>query len=297
MSQNHRSILIFVTCVMILTVMPVLFYSKLTRLHSKIPFSGGKACSLSSEGSPVIRRIYQTWKSHSLPPRFQRYSATWKQCFPTWKYSLWNDTENRELIRVQFPWFLETYDTFEKNIHRADAVRYFHMYLFGGIYSDLDNECLKAFDDLLKNYSLVLGGMEGGCGAQMNNLCVQNSFFYSRPGHPIWMEVVHRMMQMVKKGEHKRRAEYVTGPIMMVAVFHEFLPTYPHLTWKVYPPEYFNPFSWSNNSHPIPSACKDLNRMSEEEYWKCRNYFIQRNTSYIIQYHIQTWLNGNTLRN
>ena len=47
---------------------------------------------------------------------------------------------NRELIRVYYPWFLEVYDSFEKNVMRADAARVFYMHKFGGIYMDLDFE-------------------------------------------------------------------------------------------------------------------------------------------------------------
>jgi len=38
----------------------------------------------------------------------------------------------------EYPWFLETFDSYPYNIERADVIRYFALYHFGGIYLDLD---------------------------------------------------------------------------------------------------------------------------------------------------------------
>ena len=53
---------------------------------------------------------------------------------------LWTDAMNRELIRRHYPFFLETYDSFELNIMRADSARVFYMHRYGGVYMDLDFE-------------------------------------------------------------------------------------------------------------------------------------------------------------
>jgi Glycosyltransferase sugar-binding region containing DXD motif len=55
--------------------------------------------------------------------------------------------------------FLETYDAFDKNILRVDAVRYMYMHRFGGVYVDLDFEAVGAMDKVLKDKAVVLGRM------------------------------------------------------------------------------------------------------------------------------------------
>lgn len=52
----------------------------------------------------------------------------------------------------------------------------------------------------------------------------------------------------------------------------------------IYPPHYFNPFSWMTNKI---KACKDYNTMTEQEALECRKAFTK--TSYVIQYHAHTW--------
>jgi mannosyltransferase OCH1-like enzyme len=40
---------------------------------------------------------------------------------------------------VEYPWFLDTYDGYPYPVQRTDAIRYFLIRHFGGVYIDLDN--------------------------------------------------------------------------------------------------------------------------------------------------------------
>jgi inositol phosphorylceramide mannosyltransferase catalytic subunit len=52
---------------------------------------------------------------------------------------LWTDNSSRNFIEIQYPWFLSTYDGYRFPVQRVDALRYFLMLHYGGIYIDLDN--------------------------------------------------------------------------------------------------------------------------------------------------------------
>ena len=83
--------------------------------------------------------IYQTWKSKtSLPENFAHWRASFARLNPGYSLLLWDDADNRQFIADHFAWFLPTYDGFPQEIFRVDAVRYFFLYLHGGIYVDLD---------------------------------------------------------------------------------------------------------------------------------------------------------------
>jgi inositol phosphorylceramide mannosyltransferase catalytic subunit len=58
---------------------------------------------------------------------------------------LWTDKSAREFIASEYPWFLETFDGYQFPIQRADAIRYFVLAYYGGIYIDLDDVCLIFF--------------------------------------------------------------------------------------------------------------------------------------------------------
>ena len=101
---------------------------------------------------PITKRtIFQTWKDKNVPSRWRKAQASVVVMNPTWDYVLLTDEDNEELIRKHFPMFLETFVNLPHDIQRADAVRYAIMYVYGGVYIDLDYVALKPFDSLFSN--------------------------------------------------------------------------------------------------------------------------------------------------
>jgi len=65
----------------------------------------------------------------------------------------WTDEDIREFIRKFYPDFLELHDQYPYNIQRADMIRYFILYHYGGIYSDLDLYPTESIRDYLHGYT------------------------------------------------------------------------------------------------------------------------------------------------
>ena len=98
-----------------------------------------KKCEQDGKRSPMIPRIiHQTYKTRDLPERWKDTPETWKRHHPEWTYMFWSDHDNRELIKRVDPEFLPSYDAYKYPIQRADAVRYYILKHYGGIYVDLD---------------------------------------------------------------------------------------------------------------------------------------------------------------
>ncbi|MCA1553972.1 MAG: glycosyltransferase, group 2 family protein, partial [Chloroflexi bacterium] len=109
------------------------------------------------DADSIPKIIHQTWKTRELPDRWQRLQRTWLEMHPHWEYRLWTDEDNRAFIQTYYPWFLSIYDSYPQSNFRADAFRYFVMAHYGGVYVDLDCECLRPLDTLLHGEQLVLG--------------------------------------------------------------------------------------------------------------------------------------------
>jgi Glycosyltransferase sugar-binding region containing DXD motif len=86
-----------------------------------------RECSPGSQ-PPIPKIIHQSWKTNELPTKYHRWASTWKTIHPDWEYKLWSDTDNINLVRNDFPWFLKTYTDFKQNINRADSARYLYMF-------------------------------------------------------------------------------------------------------------------------------------------------------------------------
>ena len=105
------------------------------------------------------RLIFQTWKSRvSMPANYARWSASLRKMNPGFAYFLWDDFDNRNFIEQYYPWFLAVYDAYPREIYRADAVRYFFLYQFGGLYADMDTECLRPVERFSRP---AMSGWEG----------------------------------------------------------------------------------------------------------------------------------------
>lgn len=98
---------------------------------------------------------------------------------------LWTDAGSREFIATQYPWFLDTFDNYTYNIERADAIRYFVLHHYGGIYVDLDIGCLRPMDQLLV-YPVIL--------PVTTPVGISNDLIFSEKGHPFMEQTIHNLV-------------------------------------------------------------------------------------------------------
>jgi hypothetical protein len=152
----------------------------------------------------IPQLIHQTWKDADVPLEWQKWAASWRRHHPDWGYRLWTDADNRAFLQEHYPWFLPVYDGYPEAIMRADAIRYFLLDHFGGLYVDMDFECLQSVSGILDGRDLVLG-----CEPEVHTRLllarrrgfgriVGNAFIASRPGHPFWAHV-HRQLVSAHK--------------------------------------------------------------------------------------------------
>jgi len=171
-------------------------------------------------GVPKI--IHQQWKDDVVPEGpFEEWHLLWKTLYPEPEYEhmLWTDESGRDLIKNEFPWFLEAYDGFYMNIQRADAVRYFVLHKYGGVYADLDYEPLtdRIWDHLpWDRVSLIESPYK-------INEMVQNSFMASTVNDPFWNITFEILLE--RKNSHKVLSS--TGPAMV----DEAMRRSPDKTW------------------------------------------------------------------
>lgn len=99
---------------------------------------------------------------------FRVSNGSWQRWHPSWRYVFWNDTdlhskdaENPDLepfVAKHFPFFLPTWRLLCQRIMRFDVARYMWLYVYGGLYVDLDMEALRSAEPVLRGASLVLVG-------------------------------------------------------------------------------------------------------------------------------------------
>jgi len=124
---------------------------------------------------------------------------------PSWKYVFWTDRDNRELFRTYLPQYLETYDRMTVGVQRADMARYAILYIAGGVYADLDFDCVKDFDEVLQREDIRTKGAFISSEPWLQTLLLYgketvacNAIMGSVPGHPLWLAMLDRIDQRIK---------------------------------------------------------------------------------------------------
>ncbi|KAA0579339.1 glycosyltransferase [Azospirillum sp. Sh1] len=151
--------------------------------------------------SPIPRLIHQTWKTRDVPPEFQALQRSWIDRNPGFEYRFWTDEDIGRFIAEEHPALLPVFHGYADPIARIDLARYLILRRFGGVYADLDFECLRPIDGLLEGRSFVVGlePEEHGRLAKAVErglpriLCP--SFLASVPGHPFWDHLLDRLVE------------------------------------------------------------------------------------------------------
>jgi len=151
---------------------------------------GNATCS-----SRIPRIIHQSYKTAELPARWAKTPEQWRKHHPDFEYRFWSDFDNRELIRLQYPWMLETYDSYPFPIQRADAARYFVILTYGGVYADLDVKPLRDISELLCK---VDRETEQLLVAETPNLGLTNAFFAGTPQSEPLLKLVHKLPSLAR---------------------------------------------------------------------------------------------------
>lgn len=132
----------------------------------------------------IPRILHQSWKSETLPPRWTSVSQGCRDMMPDYEYKLWTDASAREFIAEHYSWFLDTFDGYTYPIQRADAIRYFVLYHYGGVYLDLDIGCLRPLDPLL-TFPIIL--------PKTIPVGVSNDLMFAEKNHPFMWQTMHNL--------------------------------------------------------------------------------------------------------
>ena len=232
-----------------------------------------------SDNEMIPKLIHQTWKNKRVPAQFTAFTNSWKKHHASWEYRLWDDKDNREFIQKWYPWFLPIFDIYSFDIQRADAVRYFILYKYGGLYVDLDYECFKPVECLLSEKSAAFAiEAEVNCRQDGVKQIISNAFMASEPRHPFFYAVMKSLITYTsKKTGFDQFILDTTGPFMLNRVFENYQNQH---EIKLIPSKYVSPL----NYREAEAFLKDEN--SEETGMKLKD-------AYAVHYHVGSWWKKN----
>ena len=134
----------------------------------------------------IPRRFHHIWLGGTLPDAAARMIDTWRAHHPKWEFCLWTDGHLPDMPHLDRHFRAAT-----TAAGKADMLRYEVIAASGGVYVDIDIECLRPIDELLVGcrcfaaceYDPVTYGLTGPTG-------ITNAIFGATAGHPAILKIL-----------------------------------------------------------------------------------------------------------
>ena len=175
----------------------------------------------------IPKIIHNTYKNHDLPDMYKRCQTEIKRLHPDFEYRFYTDDDMDRVMKTEFPDYYDKFNELPRMIMKIDMFRYFLMYKYGGLYTDMDYLMLNPFD--LINESVVIP-----CNREdkdENPTCLGNCIFASEPNHPFWKSLMDTLFKIDRtKFDYNKDANIDgnilgTGPMFVFAMWKEYSTT------------------------------------------------------------------------
>ena len=200
--------------------------------------------------------LWQTAKDPQLGPKQAAARQTWFDQNPGLFYTLHDDQECDAFVATHYGGSVyDVYKGFPLNIMRADFWRYLVIYVHGGIYGDVDTECITSIkdwfpprrrtaDDHYDHYMDDVANAEPYFNLSWDDCAavvgmehadhISNWTFAAVPGHPFFRQVIEMVVERAQKGIQTWNDDLVhrhTGPQLMTEAVVTFLQMKSKVDW------------------------------------------------------------------
>jgi mannosyltransferase OCH1-like enzyme len=224
--------------------------------------------------SKNIKYLHQIWydfgKGKTPPSKYQQYSEDWKRFHPNRKYILWNEQMGDALLKEHYPRYYNLYKNVQYPVMKVDLLRYCLMAIYGGIYADMDYQCLRNIDEYLDQTTETVFFNEASISlirpiSSPINIC--NSLIISKISEEntlFWNALLESIEKQIKSHPHNRIYGYniyyvvtTTGPIFLSRFREKYLKDQPEFEKNIgsLPRDQFN---YCNDCRCFPSYDQPL---------------------------------------
>ena len=176
----------------------------------------------------IPKIIHHIWMGkNEIPDLNIKCAESIKKTNSDFEYKLWKDDDVNNMMKNDFPEYYEKFNELPRMIMKIDMFRYFLMYKYGGLYTDMDYYMFKGFD-LLKYNVVIPCNKENRYGIPT---CLGNCIFASKPGHKFWkilMDTLFTIDRNKKAYSYDKNIDenaLGTGPMFVFNMWKEYSKT------------------------------------------------------------------------
>lgn len=203
-----------------------------------------------------------------IPQKYLDNLENVKKINSDYEIKIWNGYDCDQFIRKYFPNKIDIYWKLPYPIQRCDYIRFFILYIYGGIYSDMDRFSVKSYNIILdeyNNYDIIL--------AKLPSLnLINNDIIIAKPSNKFILKCINHITIYNFYNDFINVCA-TTGPIYLIKMYYKYN-TFSKI--KLLSCE-LNPCNWC--------GC-DVNNMDKiVSYTSLDNSWIEKNAgTHIISY-------------
>ena len=153
-------------------------------------------------------------------PKYHQYELEWRKLHPTWTSEFWNRRRIENLWNhPRLEKWKNFYYSLDRLIERCDFSRYAILWLYGGVYHDLDVVPGRAIDSLIthREFGWSYEPLDHVNSEYASHRFITNSFLCSSPNHWIWP----KLMDFIANHYNSEKSPVATTGPGIIAGFAE----------------------------------------------------------------------------
>ncbi|MGJ1191737.1 glycosyltransferase family 32 protein [Sphingobacterium siyangense] len=182
----------------------------------------------------IPKIIYQTFKTDQIPWLTKIYIKSFMRKNKNYRYEFYDDLRVEAFIKKFFD--AEVYKAYSRlqiGAAKADFFRYAILYVYGGIYLDLDSDILVNLDEHLTTDDEAVITRE----KNHQNLFAQWALIFEK-GHPFLERTIRYVVQNIQQNKYPNDVHAMTGPTVYTRAVNDVIKEDPTVLYRVAPDDY-----------------------------------------------------------
>lgn len=186
----------------------------------------------------IPKIIHQIWLQgyDQIPTKLKMYHEHCKNINNNFKYIFWDDKKITKLLMENFgKEYVELFNHYQYMAQKADFARYAILYVYGGIYLDMDTMCKKNLFNFLQHKFFFTRTND------LPNIIYpryQTGIIGSVAKHPIFPIIFQNMFS---RKQHAKNVTYSTGTRLFYDSINEYQKNNPNDKITIIDPKYLHP--------------------------------------------------------
>ncbi|MNK13092.1 Glycosyltransferase sugar-binding region containing DXD motif protein [compost metagenome] len=181
----------------------------------------------------IPKNIFQTFKDNKIPWLTKLYIRSFLKKNKDYSYEFYDDQRVSDFFAEHFDERInKAYRRLQIGAAKADFFRYAVLYIYGGIYIDLDSDLLVSIDKYLNKDDVAVITHENN-----RSLYAQWALIFDK-GHPFLKRTMELIVDNIEQNRFPHDVHAMTGPTVYTLAINEVLKENPSVAYRCIEDDY-----------------------------------------------------------